>query len=253
MFLRVAMTAALLLAPLYAQAPAKTETASELPDAREIINRHIKAIGGREAILAHKSMHAIGTLLVPASGISGPMEVFGAANPDRVLVKTTIPGIGDIAEGFDGSHAWSMNPMTGAMLKVGKELTQTKLDADFYSELRDPQKYPVVKTLEKTTFDGRPCYKVSIKRIDGIEDFDFYDVASSLRAGSINTRETVMGTITMTTVEGGYKKFGKLTQAMAITQQVMGIEQKITLSTVEYDNVPASAFEPPAAIKALIK
>ena len=84
MFFRVATLAALLLAPLYAQAPAKTETASELPDARELINRHVKAVGGREAILGHKSMHATGTLSVPASGISGPMEIFGAADPDRV-------------------------------------------------------------------------------------------------------------------------------------------------------------------------
>jgi hypothetical protein len=253
MFLRVATLAALLLAPLYAQAPVKTETAAALPDAREIINRHIKAIGGREAILAHKSMHATGTLSVPASGISGPMEIYGATNPDRVIVKTTVTGIGEIMEGFDGSHAWSVSPMTGPMLKVGKELTQTRLDADFYSELRDPKKYPEVKTLEKTTFDGRPCYKLSIKRIDGIEDFDFYDVATGLRAGSINTRESPMGTLTMTSIEGGYKKFGKLTQATTVTQQVMGVEQKITLATVEYDTVQPSAFEPPPAIKALIK
>jgi hypothetical protein len=253
MFLRVATLAALLFAPFYAQAPAKTETASELPDAREIINRHIKAVGGREAILAHKSMHATGTLSVPASGISGPMEIFGATGPDRVLVKTTVTGIGDIMEGFDGSHAWSVSPMTGPMLKVGKDLTQTKFDADFYSELRDSKTYPEVKTLEKTTFDGRPCYKVSLKRIDGVEDFDYYDVATGLRAGSINTRETAMGTLTMTSVEGTYKKFGKLTQATTVTQQVMGVEQKITLATVEYDTVPASAFEPPPAIKALIK
>jgi hypothetical protein len=253
MFFRVATVAALLLAPLYAQAPAKTETASELPDAREIINRHIKAIGGREAILAHKSMHATGTLSVPASGITGPMEIFGATNPDRVLVKTSFTGIGDIAEGFDGSHAWSMSPMTGPMLKVGKELTQTKFDADFYSELRDPQRYPSVKTIEKTTFDGRPCYKVSLKRLDGAADFDFYDVATGLRAGSINTRETPMGTMTITSIEGDYKKFGKLMQAMSLTQQVMGVEQKITLSMVEYDKVEATAFEPPPAIKALIR
>jgi hypothetical protein len=260
MFSKVATAAALLLAPLFAQAPAKpapakpaTTTAVALPDARELINRHIKAIGGREAILAHKSMHATGTLSVPASGISGPMEIFGAANPDRVLVKTTVAGIGDIAEGFDGSHAWSVNPMTGAMLKVGNELTQTRLDADFYSELRDPAKYPEVKTIEKTTFDGRPCYKVSIKRIDGVEDFDFYDVATGLRAGSINTRESAMGTMTMTSIEGNYKPFGKLSQATTVTQQVMGVEQKITLATVEYDKVDPSAFEPPPAIKALIK
>jgi len=254
MFLRVATMAALLLAPLYAQAPATAgKPSADLPDAREIINRHIKAIGGREAILAHKSMHATGTLSVPASGISGPMEIFGASNPNRVVVKTTVAGIGEIMEGFDGSHGWSLSPMTGPMLKVGRELTQTKLDADFYSELRDPKNYPEVKTIEKTTFDGRPCYKVSLKRIDGIEDFDFYDVATGLRAGSINTRESPMGTLTMTSIEGGYKKFGKLTQATMVTQQVMGVEQKITLNTVEYDTVQPSAFEPPPAIKALIK
>src|SRR5687768_3773057 len=118
MFLRVATMAALLLAPLYAQAPAKTETTSELPDAREIINRHIKAIGGRDAILAHKSMHAVGTLSVPAQNMGGPMEVFHAAAPNRMLMKFTVSGIGEIAEGFDGSHGWSMSPLTGPMLKV---------------------------------------------------------------------------------------------------------------------------------------
>ena len=120
MFLRVATVAALLLAPSYAQAPqapAKTPAADALPDAREIINRHIQAVGGRDAILAHKSMHAIGTLSVPASGIGGPVEIFGATAPDRVVVKTTVTGIGEIAEGFDGSHAWSVSPMTGPMLQ----------------------------------------------------------------------------------------------------------------------------------------
>jgi hypothetical protein len=62
-----------------------------------------------------------------------------------------------------------------------------------------------------------------------------------------------MGTITISSIETGYKKFGNLTVATTLTQQVMGTEQKITLLTVEFDKVPASALEPPAAIKALIK
>ncbi|HYT65917.1 MAG TPA: hypothetical protein VEL51_05840 [Vicinamibacterales bacterium] len=254
MFLRVVASAALLFAPFYAQAPATSQTAAEtLPDAREIINRHIKAIGGREVVLAHKSMHAAGTLSVPASGLSGPIEMFGATGPDRVIVKTSVQGIGDIMEGFDGSHAWSVSPMTGPMLKVGKELTQTKLDADFYSELRDPKKYPTVKTVEKTTFDGRPCYKVALSRIDGVEDFDFYDATTGLRAGGINTRESPMGTMTMTSIDGAYKKFGDLMQATIVTQKIMGVEQMITLISVEFDKVDPSVFEPPAAIKALIR
>jgi len=253
MFLRVATMAALLLAPLYAQAPAKKEAASELPDARTLIDRHVKAIGGREALLSHKSMHATGTLTVPGSGMSGDVEFFQAANPNRSLARTTVKDIGEIMEGFDGSHAWSVTPMTGPMLKVGKDLQQTKLDSDFYGDLRDPKIYPEVKTIEKTTFDGRPCFKVSLKRIDGVEDFDYFDAATGLRAGSIHTRDSVMGTMTLSTVETGYKKFGDMTVATTLSQQVMGVEQKITLLTIEFDKVPASALEPPAAIKALIK
>jgi hypothetical protein len=254
MLLRVAAMAVLFGAPFYAQAPAKpVPAAAALPDGREIVNRHIKEIGGRAALLAHKSVHVTGTLSVPASGITGPIEIMRAANPDRVLVKTSVPGIGDIMEGFDGSHAWALSPMTGPMLKVGKELQQTKLDADFYSELRDPKKYISVKTVEKTTFDGRPCYKVAMSRIDGAEDFDFYDAATGLHAGGINTRESPMGTLTVTSVIGGYKKFGDMLVATTQSQTVMGVEQKITLSSVVFDKVDASVFTPPEPIKALIK
>lgn len=254
MFSRVVATAALLLAPLYAQVPARPDApVAALPDGREIINRHIKAIGGRDAVLSHKSMHGTGTLSVPAQGISGPIEIFGATNPDRAVVKTSVPGVGEILEGFDGSHAWSVSPMTGPMLKVGKELTQTKFDADFYGELRDPKKFIAIKTVEQTTFEGRPCYKVALTRIDGTEDVDFYDVATGLRAGGISTRESPMGQLTITSADGGYKKFGNLLQATSHSQKMMGVEQVITLTSIEYDNVDPAVFEPPAAIKALIK
>ena len=254
MFVKVATLAALLSATLYAQSPATAPAkaaSSALPDARTLVDRHVKAIGGRAAILAHKSMRATGTLSVATSGLSGPVEMYGAA-PDRVLVKASIQGIGEIIDGYDGEHGWSINPMAGPSLKTGKELEQTKLDADFYGELRDPKKY-TLRTIEKTQFDGRECYKVSVKRADGSEDFDFYDAATGLRAGSINTRETQMGTMTVSNVEGGYKKFGRIMQATMLVQKLMGVEQKITLETVEYDKVAPSVFEPPAAIKALIK
>ena len=72
MFLRVATIAALLSASLYAQAPAKAPAApGTLPDARDIINKHIKAIGGRDAVLAHKSMHGTGTSICKSSVLAG--------------------------------------------------------------------------------------------------------------------------------------------------------------------------------------
>ncbi len=243
------------------QAPAAKPDPS-LPAGRELIDRFLKAIGGREAVLSHKSMHVTGRYEVPSSGVQGELEIFTAADPNRAFQRVTLPGVGEILQGFDGERGWSINPVTGPMLQQGKELEQAKLDADFYSELRDPKNYKSITAVAKTscpsgadkpTPEAHSCYKVSLVRNDGTEDFDFYDTETALRVGSIQTRESPMGAITSNNVAGDYKKFGNLLQPTTLVATVMGVAQKIVVTAIEYDAVPASAFEPPASIKALIK
>src|SRR5262249_18525938 len=128
-----------------------------------------------------------------------------------------------------------------------------KFDADFYGELHDPSRYVSVKTVEKTTFEGRPCYKLSLVRKDGSEDFDFYDVQTGLKAGTIGTRETSMGSITATQAQTDYKNFGDLLHASVVKQTAMGVQQVLMITAVEYDKVDPSVFALPPDIKALIK
>jgi hypothetical protein len=227
-------------------------TTANLPTARSILDRHVEAIGGRAAILGHKSMFVKGTLSMPSSGLSGAVEVYGAA-PNKSLMKLSLGGVGELIEGFDGVHGWGLSPMTGPMLLEGKQLEDRRFDSDFHSELRPDMRYSSMTTLEQTEFDGRPCYKVRLVRKSGGEDTEFYDVKTGLQAGKIFGRETEMGTMTSTVTIKEYRKFGNLLQPTSIRQQVGPVEQVITVESVEYDNVPASMFEPPAAIKALIK
>jgi hypothetical protein len=232
--------------------PAET-SAAPLPSARSIIDRHIEAIGGRKAILSHTSSHATGTMTVAGSGITGALEIY-SAKPDKSLVRINLGGIGEVVEGFDGVHAWSISPVTGPALTRGKELEEKKFDANFYSDLHEGR-YASMKTLEKTTFDGRPCYKVSLVMKNGSEDIDFYDVQTGLKAGAIVTREAQMGMgpMAVTQVVLDYKKFGGLLVPTTLKQTAMGVEQVLKLTAVEFDNVPASTFDPPAQIKALLK
>jgi hypothetical protein len=229
-----------------------TPNTGNLPSARSVLDRHVEAIGGRAAILSHKSMSVKGTLSMPSTGLSGAVEVYGAV-PNKSLMKVSLGGVGELIEGFDGIHGWGLSPMTGPMLLDGKQLEDRKFDSDFHSELRGDVRYSSMTTLEQTEFDGRPCYKLRLVRKTGGEDTEFYDVKTGLQAGKIFGRETEMGTMTSTVTIKEYRKFGNLLQPTSIRQQVGPVEQVITVDTVEYDNVPASVFEPPAAIKALIK
>ncbi|HZB25687.1 MAG TPA: hypothetical protein VE379_06120 [Vicinamibacterales bacterium] len=237
--------------PAAAQQPAKSATAA-LPGARSILDRHLTAVGGRDAILAHSSTKATGVFSVASAGLTGTLEVF-AAKPNKNLVRIQLPGVGEIVEGFDGTHGWTVSAMTGPMLLEGKQLEEKKFDADFHAELHDDARYESMTTMEVTDFDGRACYKLRLVKKGGGEDFEFYDVKTGLRAGRTGTRETPMGTVTGTAVEGDYRKFGKLLLPTSIRNTLMGTEQVITIKTVEFDTVPANAFEPPAAIKALLK
>lgn len=231
---------------------AKPAPPAALPSARSILDKHVKAIGGREAVLSHSSTMAKGTLSIPAAGITGSLEVYGA-KPNRTLVKSTIPGVGQIVEGFDGTHAWTISPMTGPMLLEGKSLDDKRLDAEFYGELRGDERYVSITTLEMMDFEGRPCYKVRLVRKTGREDVEFYDVGTGLKAGSVTSRETPMGVMTVTTVESDYRRFGNLLQPTLLSAQTAGAKQVITITSIEYDTVPPSVFEPPAEIKALLK
>jgi hypothetical protein len=222
--------------------------------AREIIDRHVEAIGGKEAVLARTSAHVTGTVSMPSSGVTGTLEVY-AAKPDKIFTRTTLPGIGEIQEGYDGKVAWSISPLTGASVLDGKQYEQRKFESDFYSELRPNERYKSITTVEKTTFDGRPCYKLRFVKPSGDEEFEFYDVESGLKAGGTSVSETPMGAVNSSMTVTDYKKFGDLLEPTTIKVEIMGGMQQIiqTTQTIEFNNVNPSVFELPASIKAILK
>ncbi|MFL6280034.1 MAG: hypothetical protein ACJ731_07990 [Vicinamibacterales bacterium] len=230
----------------------KVAERADLPSARSIIDRYVKAIGGRAAILAHSSSHATGTITMSGAEITGVLDTYNA-KPDKSVQKIDLGGIGVVYEAFDGVHGWSVSPITGPMLTQGKELEEKKFDADFYGDLHEEGRYTSMETVEKTTFEGRPCYKVSLVRKDGGEDIEFYDVETGLRAGATLTRESQMGPVTVTQVYSDYKKFGHLLLPTTMKQSAMGVDQLLKFTSIEFDTVSPSVFEPPAQIKALIK
>jgi hypothetical protein len=168
-------------------------------------------------------------------------------------MRITIPGVGEMSEGFNGDVGWSVNPMSGPSLLQGKQLEEKKLDADFFADVQPEKRYTSMKTVERVEFDGRSCFKLQLQRRDGGEDVQYYDAATGLRAGSVVTRESQMGPVNATVTESDYKAFGKVQYPTKIVNTAMGLQQVMTIVSVVFDSVDPSVFDPPAPIKALIK
>lgn len=248
--LALPVLALLATGPLTAQGPAAK--AESLPPAREIIDRYIREIGGRDAILAQTSTHATGTVSIPAAGLTGKLEAFHA-KPNKFLQRITLPAIGDIEEGFDGTVGWSITALTGPALIDGKQLEQRRFEADFFGELKAPERYESITTVEKTMFEGRQVYKIRLVNKAGDEETEFYDVETGLKAGAMSTRESPMGPMTGTTVYSDYQKFGALRQPTTMKLNVMSQQMVMTIVKLDYGTVDPSVFAVPPQIKALVK
>jgi hypothetical protein len=240
-----------LLARQSAQTSAPAQAAA-LPTAREIIDRYIKETGGTVAFKAIQSMKAKGTFTVTGQAMSGNIEMM-AARPNKLLTKISVPGIGAFEEGFDGKVAWSIDPLNGPSLITGRALNEHADEAWFDAPLHGTDHVKDMTVLGKEVFEGRPVYRVKVVSQRGTEQIEFFDVATGLQAGLEATRETPMGTMPTTAVFGDYRRFGQLTFPAKMVQRVFGQEQVVTFSAYEFDSVPASAFDLPAVIKALIK
>lgn len=220
-------------------------------EASDVYTRYVEALGGREALSRYTSSHALGAFSMPMQGIGGDLEVF-AAEPNLMLVRVDIPGVGTVRQGYDGEVGWSINPATGAMVLEGMMLDQMRQQADFFGPLRIEDYIDSARVVADTVFDERPCQKVRLVTKWGEEYFELFDVETGLLAGTIRRQASPMGPMETTTVVSDYQDFGGILVPTMTVQETMGMEQVITVTSVEFDTVDPAVFALPAEIAAMV-
>jgi hypothetical protein len=230
---------------------AAAQQAAEAPPAREVVERYVDAIGGEAAVRRQSSWRATGTFAVPAAGLEGGIEVYQSNG--RTMGRITVPGIGELLRGYDGSVGWSLNPLEGPRLLEGMELAQAKEEALRGSALRDSTVVASLETVGRAEMNGEACWRVKVAWKSGRETHDCYSVASGLLIASTGTAVTPMGEFAYTTLMHDYKAFGDLRIATRVVQQTLGQEQIVTTQTIDFGPVDPAKFALPAAIQALVK
>jgi hypothetical protein len=240
-----------LVAALAATPAAGAAQQAALPEAGQLIARYVEAIGGRDAVLSRTNSRTTGTFEMPSVGLRGELEVL-SARPNRLMTRVTIPGLGVVRSGFDGTVAWDMNPMVGSRVLAGAELDAMKDQAHYLAAVRDASLLRSRQTVERTEIGGQPCYRVELVWNTGRESSDCYHVESGLLVATTMKQESPMGSVEVTTVVSDYKDFGGIKTPTRMEQEMMGQKQVMTITSVEYDVVGEDAFALPAEIRALV-
>lgn len=238
-------------APVARSVPRPSTQDAPLPTSQQVVARSIEALGGEKAFKAVKSLHAVGRMTIVGPGVSGNFELF-AARPSRVALRVDIVGIGKVENGYDGRIGWSVNPVSGPELLKDKQLTEASEDAWFDAPLHTRDRVRSMEVLGRVEFDGHQTYKLRVVYPSGNEQFEYFDVTTGLQAGSEASRTLPQGVVPVTNFMRDYKKFGALLQAATVVQRALGLDQVLTISSVEYDKVPDSVFDVPAQVKPLL-
>jgi outer membrane lipoprotein-sorting protein len=130
----------------------RVKSSATMPTVDAVLEKYVKAIGGKAALLKINSRFSKGTFEISSlAGVKGTLEVYEKA-PNKQIATLTIPGVGTQAEGFDGTLAWALEPDSGVVHdKTGLELAAAKRDAEFYEEIKLRELYPriTLKGVEK--------------------------------------------------------------------------------------------------------
>jgi hypothetical protein len=240
-------TPAALLAAALLAAPA---VAQEVPPAEQLVNRYVEALGGRDAVLAQRTSRTRGTFEMPAAGLAGNLEVVMSSG--RMASVVEIPGLGTIRSGFDGTHGWSVDPMMGARLMTGAELEALREQANPLMAVRDPSLFQSMETVRRTEMGGEPCWEVRTVTTGGREVVDCYHVESGLLVSQSSTTDSPMGSVQATNHFSEYRDFGGVMMPTRMVQETMGMQQVMTITSVEFDGIDAADVAAPAEIHALM-
>ena len=231
-----------------------TLRAQALPSASDVIAKYVAAIGGKDALMKVTSLKQIATMEVPAAGLSASMEMYSAA-PNKIAVKTTIPGMGEMQQGYNGTVAWDVNPMQGPRLLADKELLNTADNADFYSNLLySADHFASMETVSDTMINGEKAFKIKmVRKATMKESLSYFSAASGFLVAGVSTQESPMGSVVVSSTMSDYKKFGALMMPTKLEQQMGPQKLVVTITEVVINGAPEGAFAVPEQVKPLIK
>lgn len=220
--------------------------------ADEIVDKHLKALGGVEKLKAMQSIRATGKMKM------GPMEApisMTKARPDQMRMDFTLQGMTG-TQAYDGTTGWTVMPFMGKKdpEKMSEDmLKDMKDEADFDGPLVDyKSKGNKVEFVAKEDVQGSPAYKLHLTTKNGTESNLFIDAETYLLIKTESKRKIQGQEVESESIIGDYKDVGGVLMAHSMEMHAKGMPggQSITIEKYEVNpKLDTASFKMPEAKK----
>ena len=151
-----------------------------VPAPEVLFAHHLAAIGGAEAVAAHRSQHITGTVYVEAQDISAPFDIRAAAPADVVAI-THFPGDLSLESGVVGEVAWARDP--GARWRLGDERTAAIRRAALHRDIHYDDGVGQMRASGPEDFHGQGAWRVDLDFTQGPDEAAWFSVADGVLIG----------------------------------------------------------------------
>lgn len=228
-----------------------TVPVADAPAPRDILAKHIKAVGGEDAIRKQTSRTkklSISIDMMP--GVNTQLDVKAKA-PNRYLATMNGP-MGEVKQGFDGKVGWMIVPGQGATILGDRQLAQMKLEAEFFRDLNLMTLYPKAETLGQRDFGGARCWDVKFSGGENEPTSYFFDLESGLMRGYETIVAGPMGETPAAMIITDWKDVDGVKHPFKMSQQIMGMNQVVTVESIDVTPLDDSVFALPMPVQAIL-
>lgn len=205
--------------------------------ASDILEKMIKAQGGRKVLEGIKDTTSTGTMEMIPMGMSGSITIY-LKEPNKMRWDVEMMGM-VVTRATDGETAWGTNFQTGNLEELPEqEAAEFKRGALGNDSLLNPKKYGITFTLKgKEKIEGKDYFVLEQTYGDGHKTTLYVDSQTYLAHKTITTAMGQMGgEVEEETIISDYKKVNGIMVAHSITVFQDGEEFiKMTYTEVKFN------------------
>ena len=162
-----------------------------LPSTEEVLEKYVRALGGRAAYQKLTSRVATGEWENATRGTRVRIEIYAKAPDKRVEILDAPENRGLTGRGYDGATGWSMNlTETGLRRLEGPELSAMRRNSGFYREISLELVYKRLTVVAKERIEGHEVFVIEAAFDDGRPEKLFFDSETGL----LSRRDVFYGT-----------------------------------------------------------
>lgn len=226
-------------------------TVAQTLTADQVVDKHLAAVGGREALSKITSRRATGTVTVatPAGDIGGPVEMTAKSpNKMRAIIKMDLTPVGApgemiIDQMFDGTTGWMLNSMQGDTPMAGDQLEGAK-NAYFPSPLLNYKEHGFTVEIEATQkVNDRNAYVLLLKGKTGPASRLFIDAESFMLIRTVSRIVTAqMGEVEQISEPSDYRVLDGVKVPFVLSQSAGGQTVTMQFTKIEHNVAVPDTF-----------